>query len=52
MTRYDRYGDHLDEDDLDPSHDQTCRDGWLGEDHQGRPIPCLKCRPHLNRSPR
>ena len=24
-----------------------CRNGWNGEDEQGRPIPCLICRPHL-----
>lgn len=47
MTRYDRYGDDLDDDDAIPTHDQDCADGWLGEDYRGRPIPCLQCRPHL-----
>lgn len=23
-----------------------CRSGWLGEDEEGRPAPCLVCRPH------
>lgn len=29
------------------THDPRCRRGWLGEDEDGRPIPCLTCRPHL-----
>ena len=28
-------------------HSVACRGGWLGEDAEGRPIPCLMCRPHL-----
>lgn len=28
-------------------HDPRCRAGWLGEDTDGRPIPCTTCRPHL-----
>lgn len=28
-------------------HDPRCRRGWLGEDLDGRPVPCLICRPHL-----
>lgn len=28
-------------------HDRDCRGGWLGEDDQGRPRPCLRCRPWL-----
>lgn len=28
-------------------HDQECRGGWRGEDADGRPRPCLTCRPHL-----
>lgn len=51
MGRLDRYGDpiddHPDSGDIQPEHDPLCRDGWLGEDHAGRPIPCLTCRPHL-----
>jgi len=31
----------------EPTHDERCRRGWLGEDDEGRPIPCLTCRPHL-----
>lgn len=32
-------------------HAETCRDGWLGEDSQGRPIACPRCRPHTLRVP-
>lgn len=35
----------LDPDPAPPTH--RCREGWTGEDEQGRPIPCLACRPHL-----
>jgi hypothetical protein len=31
----------------DLEHMARCRDGWLGEDNDGRPVPCLHCRPHL-----
>jgi hypothetical protein len=24
-----------------------CADGWLPDDHDGRPVPCPTCRPHL-----
>lgn len=35
-------------------HDAICDRGWLGEDLEGRPIACTRCRPHLAalRSPR
>lgn len=26
-----------------------CERGWLGEDLEGRLVPCLVCRPHLRR---
>lgn len=29
----------------DTAHD--CQGGWIGDDDEGRPIPCPKCRPHL-----
>lgn len=32
-----------------PVHSPDCREGWLGEDDAGRPIPCFECRPHLRR---
>jgi hypothetical protein len=32
-------------------HDQRCRRGWLGEDNDGRPVPCLQCRPWLVAGP-
>ena len=27
-------------------HAERCRAGWLGEDDEGRPIACPRCRPH------
>jgi hypothetical protein len=32
-------------------HDEVCRGGWLGEDDEGRPILCTRCRPHLLHTP-
>lgn len=29
----------------DAEHAARCRGGWLGEDDEGRPIVCLRCRP-------
>lgn len=51
MTRYDRWGDAIDDEpgvqpDVEPDV-HHCEAGWLGEDDQDRPIPCLVCRPHL-----
>ncbi|MFC9432769.1 hypothetical protein [Nocardia sp. NPDC057030] len=31
----------------DAEHAHRCHRGWLGFDAEYRPIPCLKCRPHL-----
>ncbi|MGB7363327.1 MAG: hypothetical protein WA931_09855 [Rhodococcus sp. (in: high G+C Gram-positive bacteria)] len=45
---HDRTGDVIDLD-ATGGHDRRCRRGWLGEDAEGRPIPCLVCRPHLAR---
>jgi hypothetical protein len=28
-----------------PAH--HCVLGWVGEDAEGRPVPCLICRPHV-----
>ncbi|WP_228002170.1 hypothetical protein [Nocardia australiensis] len=39
----DRYGEPADRGCRDP----RCRRGFLGEDTEGRPIPCLACKPHL-----
>jgi hypothetical protein len=30
-------------------HANECRNGWLGEDADGHPIPCPTCRPWLLR---
>lgn len=40
---HDRTGEQLDDD----AHDPRCKSGWLGDDLDGRPVPCLVCRPHL-----
>jgi hypothetical protein len=29
------------------THSPHCQNGWLGEDDDGRPLPCPHCRPHL-----
>ncbi|WP_166502406.1 hypothetical protein [Rhodococcus erythropolis] len=42
----DRTGELVD-DSPGPFHDPRCQSGWLGEDAEGHPRPCLKCRPHL-----
>ncbi|EFC79173.1 hypothetical protein FrEUN1fDRAFT_7704 [Parafrankia sp. EUN1f] len=34
-----------------PAHSPTCT-GWTGTDDQGRPRPCLTCRPWLRRRTR
>ena len=47
----DRTGELVDDDVADP-HNPRCRRGWLGTDLDGRPIPCLTCRPHLTRTPK
>lgn len=40
----DRYGEP---DESPRCRDPRCRRGWLGHDSEGRPIPCLDCKPHL-----
>jgi hypothetical protein len=37
------------DDDQPVLHASRCSGGWLGEDTEGRPIPCLQCRTHLAR---
>jgi hypothetical protein len=39
----DRYGDPAPRSCRNPN----CRKGWVGTDDEGRPIPCLDCKPHL-----
>lgn len=48
---HDRTGDP-DPTDRGPWHDPRCRDGWLGENADGKPIPCYVCRPHLRHGTR
>ncbi|RJO74148.1 hypothetical protein D5S18_18520 [Nocardia panacis] len=45
----DRTGEPVEpDDDSAPWHDPRCRGtGWLGDDNEGRPIPCLVCKAHL-----
>lgn len=49
--RHDRTGELVDEPDEldDQAHAERCREGWLGEDWQGHPIPCPRCRGHVVR---
>lgn len=39
----DRYGERTET----GCRDSRCRKGWIGHDDEGRPIPCLACKPHL-----
>lgn len=45
-VRYDRYGDTVELEEPAPLV-HVCDAGWCGEDADGRPVPCLVCRPHL-----
>ncbi|MCZ4077282.1 hypothetical protein O1W68_04945 [Rhodococcus sp. H36-A4] len=46
-----RFGEEIEEQSRDDRpHDPRCRKGWLGYDLDGRPIPCLQCRPHLRKT--
>lgn len=49
--RYDRTGEPYDEPGVAAPrpHEARCRSGWLGEDAEGRPVPCTVCRPHLRK---
>lgn len=46
---HDRTGEPREpDDDSAPWHDPRCGGtGWIGEDAEGRPIPCLVCKDHL-----
>lgn len=41
----DRDGSEVEPDEATPAH--YCQAGWTGTDPEGRPIPCLLCKPHL-----
>ena len=43
-TRLDRTGEPIED---QAPHDERCSGGWLGEDLEGRLIPCVVCKPHL-----
>jgi hypothetical protein len=47
MGRLDRWGEVIDDDPGPDDEHPGCTDGWLGEDADGRLIPCGLCRPHL-----
>lgn len=32
---------------LEVEHRRDCRNGWLGEDADDRPVPCPWCKPNL-----
>lgn len=43
----DRYGGETKPPCTDPRCGNGCPPKWIGHDEQGRPIPCLQCKPHL-----
>ncbi|MBX9147751.1 hypothetical protein [Rhodococcus qingshengii] len=43
----DRYGEERTDTASTEPLPHECDNGWLGEDEQGRPRPCLRCRPNL-----
>ncbi|QII05907.1 hypothetical protein BH93_11460 [Rhodococcoides fascians A25f] len=43
----DRTGEEIDERHLSVVQSHHCSNGWIGYDDEARPIPCLRCRPHL-----
>jgi hypothetical protein len=53
----DRFGEETDDPDEGVRrphtlHDPRCRNGWIGDDEDGRPIPCRTCKPHLSTTAR
>lgn len=47
----DRTGEVVENVCRDPRCGNGCPKRWLGYDSEGRPIPCLRCKPHLIRTP-
>lgn len=47
----DRYGEPIEPDADEPESEHRCRDGWV-DYHADRPVPCVRCRPHLRHRPR
>lgn len=43
----DRYGEAVEKRCTDPRCGNGCPPRWVGYDDEGRPIPCLQCKPHL-----
>ncbi len=43
----DRYGNPDERKCSDPRCGNGRPKGWVGEDDEGRPIPCLQCKDHL-----
>jgi hypothetical protein len=44
---YDRTGEPIEPACPDPRCGNGCPKRWIGYDDEGRPIPCLRCKPHL-----
>lgn len=42
----DRYGEPIEDDDLETDRPHRCRRGWIDRDAD-HPVPCLVCKPHL-----
>lgn len=42
-----RYGEDTDDPPSNELHHRERCGGWLGADLDGRPVPCLQCKPHL-----
>ena len=50
MTHRDRSGEVIEQPPtIGSPHDPRCRDGWLPETTDARPVPCLVCRPEIGR---
>lgn len=47
LVTLDRTGEPVEEEPPPHTEGDECN-GWLGEDHEGRPIPCVVHRPHLD----
>lgn len=45
--RRDRSGELVDEPPEGAEPEHVCQNGYLGEDHEGRPRPCPICKPNL-----
>ncbi|MEV5391896.1 hypothetical protein [Nocardia farcinica] len=44
---HDRTGELIEDPDTPKCIDPRCRNGWIGFDHEHRPIPCAQCKREL-----